>query len=248
MPEPILRNSPLSNVVCEVRFDVRPPDASSILRLSEQLESSGLTDYRTEEGIQLTVGPGAVQQVGVKRHRFAAADGSMALTLDLGAFAFETAAYAGIDAFLTTWEPVAQAVSDALELQSRTRLGLRYVNEVQLTDDAQAVVASAINADLLPPWGAQEHLQELSNSLHELRFGQAEGELTFRHGMQRPGAGAPPVYLLDFDHYEQRLRALDVEGDALRLRHFNATVNDVFRWSITAEQYQLFEPKERPDA
>lgn len=248
MPEPVLRNSPLSNVVCEVRFEVPPPDPSVILRLSQQLETSGLTQYSTEEGIQLAVSPGQVQQIPIKRHRFAASDGSMALSLDLAAFAFETATYAGIDRFLVAWEPVARAVGEALGLRSRTRIGLRYVNEVPLDSDTPDDVGRAINSELLPPWGAHDHLQALSTSLHELRFGQAEGELAFRHGLQRPGAGAPPVYLLDFDHYEQRLRALDVVDDAQRLRRFNATVYDVFRWSITSEKYQTFEPEERPDA
>lgn len=245
MTEPILRKSPLSTVVCEVRFDAPPTEPGQILTLSGALETEGLTEYGTEEGIQIAVRPGQVQQVPVKRHRFASADGSTAMSLDLNAFAFETAAYAGFDGFLAAWEPVARAVAEALGLQARTRVGLRYINELQLTGDARDAVASAVNADLLPPWGAHEHLAVLSVSLQELRFAQAEGELAFRHGLQRPGGGVPPIYLLDFDHYEQRLRAFDVADDAERLRRFNATVYDVFHWSITREQYEDFEPEER---
>lgn len=74
------------------------------------------------------------------------------------------------------------------------------------------------------------------------------GELAFRHGLQRAAPSAPPIYLLDFDHYEQRLRAFDVADDAERLRRFNTVVNDVFRWSITEEKYHSFKPEERPDA
>lgn len=245
MPEPVLRNSPLSTVVCEVRFDTPAIEQEHILALATALESASLTEYSTEEGIQVAVRPGQVQQVPVKRHRFASADGSAALSLDLSAFAFETAAYAGVDGFLAAWEPIARAVGEALHLQARTRIGLRYINELQLAGASRDAVAHAVNTELLPPWGAQERLEALSVSLHELRFVQAEGELAVRHGMQRPGGGAPPIYLLDFDHYEQRLRAFDVADDAERLRRFNATVYDVFYWSITPEQYQAFEPEER---
>jgi uncharacterized protein (TIGR04255 family) len=143
---------------------------------------------------------------------------------------------------------LAVAVGEALGLEARTRIGLRYVNEIPLDGADQEAVAQAIRHELLPPWGIHEHLQTLSVSLHELRFGQSEGELAFRHGLQRAAPTTPAIYLLDFDHYEQRLRAFDVEDDAKRLRRFNATVNDVFRWSITDDKYESFEPEERPDA
>jgi uncharacterized protein (TIGR04255 family) len=248
MPEPVLRNSPLSTVVCELRFEALAPDQSAMLQLNAVLEAIGLTEYSTEEGVQLAMRPGEMHQTPIKRHRFAAADRSRALALDSNTFAFETAAYAGIDGFLEAWEPVARAVGETLELQARTRIGLRYINEVRLRGDDPDVVGEAVNPVLLPPWNAQKHLRALSVSLQELRFGQDEGELTFRHGLQRAGAGAPPIYLLDFDHYEQRLRGFDVADEAQRLRRFNATVYDVFRWSITDDQYQGFDPEERLDA
>ncbi|HST56250.1 MAG TPA: TIGR04255 family protein [Solirubrobacteraceae bacterium] len=248
MPEPVLRNSPLSSVFCEVRFEATSLDSSAILRLNDQLALTGLTQYSDEQGMQIAVRPGQLQQTPIKRHRFASADGSEALTLDANAFAFEVAVYGGIDSFLEAWMPVARAAGEALGLESRTRIGLRYVNELPLSGDTRDAVAEAIKSELLPPWAAQEHLQQLSVSLHELRFGQPEGELTFRHGMQRAAPGARPVYLLDFDHYEQRLRAFDVDDDEQRLRRFNDVLYNVFRWSITDAQYQDFDPEERPDA
>jgi uncharacterized protein (TIGR04255 family) len=246
MPEPILRNAPLSTVVCEVRFDA--PPLEHILELGKRLEPLGLTEYLAEEGLQVAMRPGQIEQHTVRRHRFADVAGSSALTLDVQAFTYETAAYGGVDAFLATWQPLAMAIGEALELEARTRIGLRYVNEIPLDGADQETVAQAIRRDLLPPWGAYDHLQALSVSLHELRFSQEEGELAFRHGLQRAAPTAPPIYLLDFDHYEQRLRAFDVEDDTERLRRFNATVNDVFRWSITDDKYESFEPEERPDA
>jgi uncharacterized protein (TIGR04255 family) len=246
MPEPILRNAPLTNVVCEVRFDAPPPE--NVLELARRLEPLGLTEYAAEEGFQVAMRPGQIEQRALRRHRFADKEGSSAMTLDVYAFTFETAVYGGVDSFVATWQPVAEAIGEAIGLQARTRIGLRYVNEVPLDGADHDVVARAIKPELLPPWGAQDHLQSLSVSLHELRFVQEEGELAFRHGLQRAAPSAPPIYLLDFDHYEQRLRAFDVVHDAERLRRFNATINDVFRWSITDEKYESFEPEERPDA
>jgi uncharacterized protein (TIGR04255 family) len=246
MPKPLLRNTPLSTVVCEVRFDA--PPLEHILELGKRLEPLGLTEYVAEEGLQVAMRPGQIEQRTVRRHRFSDPAGSSALTLDVQAFSFETAAYGGVDAFLEDWQPLATAVGEALGLEARTRIGLRYVNEIPLDGACHEAVAQAINPELLPPWGAQEHLQALSVSLHELRFAQAEGELAFRHGLQRAAPTAPPIYLLDFDHYEQRLRAFDVADDAERLRRFNATVDDVFCWSITQEKYESFEPEERTHA
>jgi uncharacterized protein (TIGR04255 family) len=248
MPEPVLRNSPLSTVVCELRFDAPPLQAAQIVQLGEELSAVGLTAYGAEQGLQIQLGPGQLQPQPMQRHRFADPGGSSAFTLDVNAFTYETAAYGGIDAFLETWETLARAVQPALDLHARTRLGLRYVNDVELSSGDREIVAQSVNEALLPPWGAAEHLQQLAVSLHELRFVQEEGELAFRHGVQRRAQTAPPVYLLDFDHYEQRLRAFDVAGETERLRRFNATVYDVFRWSITEDQYLAFGPEERPDA
>lgn len=248
MPERVLRRSPLTNVVCEVRFEAAPAAQSRVLGLSRALEQVGLTDYAAEQGFQVAVRPGQIEQTPVHRHRFAAPDGSASLTLDVNAFAFETAAYVGVDPFLEAWRPIAEAVGQALGLEARTRIGLRYVNEIVLAGGAREAVQFAVNPELLPPWGGHPNLEALSHSLHELRFAQEEGELAFRHGLQRPPGAASPVYLLDYDYYEQRLRAFDVANDAERLRRFNAIVTDVFYWSITNEQYKAFDPEERPDA
>jgi len=246
MPEPILRKAPLSTVLCEVRFDALPLE--HILELGKRLEPLGLTEYVAEEGLQVAMRPGQIEQRGVRRHRFSDAAGSSALTLDVQVFTFETAVYGGIDAFVEAWRPLAESVGEALKLEARTRIGLRYVNEIPLDGAEHDAVTQAITPELLPPWGAHDHLRTLSVSLHELRFGQSEGELAFRHGLQRAAPNAPPIYLLDFDHYEQRLRAFDVAEDDDRLRRFNATVNDVFRWSITQDKYESFEPEERHNA
>jgi uncharacterized protein (TIGR04255 family) len=248
MPEPLLRNSPLSTVVCEVRFDAPAPEASQILALGEYLGDLGLTNYAAEQGLQIQMGPGQLQPTAMQRYRFTDPDGSSTLTLDRNAFAYQTAVYEGIDGFLEIWEPVASAVRDSFNVQARTRVGLRYTNEVTLTNDQRQGVADSVNEELLPPWAAQPHLQDMSVSLHELRFVQEEGELAFRHGLHQQGGTAPPTYLLDYDHYEQRLRSFDVAAEADRLRRFNATVYDVFRWSITEQQYTAFDPEERPDA
>ena len=190
MPEPVLRKSPLTNVVCEVRFEASAVGQGQILKLAKALEPAGLMEYAMEEGFQVAVRPGQIEQRPVHRHRFAAPDGSSSVTLDLNAFAFETAAYGGVDPFLEAWRPVAQAVGEALGLEARTRIGLRYVNEIALGGGDHEAVQHAVNPDLLPPWGGHAHLETLANSLHELRFTQEEGELAFRHGLQRPaGAG-----------------------------------------------------------
>lgn len=246
MPEPVLRKSPLTSVVCELRF--QPVGGSlEIVGLSKRLEEIGLTSYNREQGMQLQMGPGQLQQREVERHRFATAEGDETLSLDEGIFAFETASYRGIDRFLETWQDIAEAITETLGVAARNRIGLRYVNEVRLSSPDRGTVEESIESALVPPWGAQPHLEELSVSLHELRFKQEEGELTFRHGLQKV-PGAPSVYLLDFDHYEQRLTGFNIEEEVERLRDFNARVYEIFRWSITDESYTAFEPQERSDA
>ena len=190
MTEPVLRKCPLTSVVCELRFQ---PVAGSleIVGLSKRLEEIGLTSYNREQGMQLQMGPGQLQQREVERHRFATAEGDETLILDEGIFAFDTASYGGIDRFLEMWKAIAVAITETLGVVARNRIGLRYVNEVRLAAPDRGSVEESIESALVPPWGAQPHLEELSVSLHELRFKQEEGELTFRHGLQK-GLEHPP--------------------------------------------------------
>lgn len=245
MPEPVLRNAPLTSVVCELRFQ----GASGPLRAIELVagfEELGLSQYGREEGLQLQFGPGQLGPQEVERHRFTRPDGSAAFTVAADLFSYEESAYDGIEPFLERWEQGAALVAEALRIEARTRLGLRYVNEVPLAGDDRESVARAVVGELLPPWGSDPSMQELTASLHELRFKQEEGEVTFRHGLQR-APGRAPVYLLDFDHYDQRLTAIDIPAEADRLRGFNKRVEKIFQWSITEESYASFEPEERGD-
>ena len=243
MPEDRLLRAPLTSVACEVRFeDASPPAAIDFL---SRLEPLGLSEYTPEEGLQVSMGPTQVSQATVRRHRFGDPDGTRALTVDDKTFVYETAVYGGVDDFLAAWQPLAEAVQFVVGFRARTRIGLRYSNQVSLADRDRQTVAKAIEGHLLPPWDTQEHLTNLVASLQELRFDQREGELAFRHGLQYVAPSASPVYLLDYDHYEQRLRQFDPSDEAARLRRFNATIYDVFRWSLTDEQYQAFSPKSR---
>jgi uncharacterized protein (TIGR04255 family) len=242
MPEPVLRKAPLTSVVCELRFQEAAADLQ-LLELSRGVGELGLPAYELEEGMQLALGPGQLGQQNVKRHRFATPDGSATFTLAEDLFSYEESTYLGIDTFLERWEPLASLVAEQLGITARTRLGLRYINQVPLDGDDRSSVAAAVTGDLLPPWGSDPAMEDLTVSLHELRFKQAEGEITFRHGLQRLPRGA--IYLLDFDHYEQRLAPLDVAEEVARLRAFNQRVEGIFRWSITEEKYKSFEPEER---
>src|SRR4051794_10833098 len=121
MPEPVLRKSPLTAVVSEVRFIASP--LVNVVELANLLKAHGLTEYAAEEGLQLAMRPGQVEQRAVSRHRFATPDGSAAVTVDANTFAYETAVYAGIDAFLERWRPIAEAVGGVLGVEGRTRIG-----------------------------------------------------------------------------------------------------------------------------
>lgn len=248
MPEPLLRKSPITGVICEVRYESQAPlDDSRLLRLQNALEAAELTAYTTEEGLQVTAGVGQLQQTPIRRHRFSSVDDAHALVVDRDVFSFQTVRYAGFEAFLAAWAPVAQSLAEIAGIGVRTRVGLRYVNEIRLPGDELEDVRRAVHSSLLSPWGEHQLMATLSTSLQELRFSQADGELALRHGLQRPGAGQSPTYLLDFDHYDQRLRQFDVHAECDRLRRFNATTYDVFRWAVTDEQYDDFDPEERPD-
>lgn len=244
MPETLLSKGPLVNVVCEVRFDAprRNPD-DTMVDLASAMAEVGLTEFANDEAVQMSVGPAGVQQTQFRRHRFSTPDGLRTAVIDKEIFTYETPSYStGIEGFLDAWQLVARALAESDGERPRARIGLRYVNEVRLPGSDFDAVACAVRPELLAPWQGHERLANLSVSLQELRFRQDEGELTVRHGLQRSPTGTA-VYILDFDHYEQRLRHFDVDEELVRLRRYNDTVYEIFRWVITDEQYAKFAPE-----
>jgi uncharacterized protein (TIGR04255 family) len=250
---PILRKSPLQIVAVELRFPeavLLPEDLKAIRRgLAEHYPASG-----TEHGIGIEVtSEGAVrQQQTTQRQVYGTVDGSHQVGLTSTVLVLEArgAKYEGFEPFLERWLTAVDVVVPVAEIGNQLRLGLRYVNQLQVEDTTPGVTAldGRVNPALLSPLGAEGFDFRVSTSFEELRLQSENGKATFRHGLQIVGESAPPqgVYVLDIDHYDDQLAPFDRERHVEQLKLFNSQTWRLFRWSLTDDEYERMQPENRP--
>ena len=241
---PILRRAPLQSMVCELRFPTRLALQDDATRLQQALAE----DYplvETQAGLML-------QTQGVPlpstRYAFVSRDGSHAVLFAQNTLALECrTGYEGWKAFCTRWEGVVSAAADNFGghvLQQR--IGLRYINQIEaVAAEGLRGMEGCVNPALLQPLGDESRLfQQINSSMQELRVAQELGVCTVRHGLQMSDDG-DAAYILDFDYYSDEMTQLDVATQIELLNGFNLGVWKLFRWSLSDEQYERFEPEDR---
>lgn len=244
---PILRRAPLQSMVCELRFP---------MRLAFQDDATRLQQALTEDYPIVETQPGLVIQAqGISvpapalRFAYASVDGTHAVLLTSSTLALECRSdYQGWKPFCERWERVVSAVLKHFEdLVWQQRLGLRYINQIEVADPSAGLRAmeGRVHPALLQPLGDESGLyEEINSSFQELRVAQQLGVCTVRHGL-RVGDDGEAAYLLDFDYYDDAMTRLDVQAQIEQLKGFNLGVWKLFRWSVSDKQYERFEPEDR---
>lgn len=241
---PILRRAPLQSMVCELRFPTRLAIQDDATRLQQALAE----DYplvETQAGLML-------QMQGVPlsstRYMFVSRDQSHAVLFTQTTLGLECrTGYEGWKAFCAKWERVVSALLDNFGGHVfQQRIGLRYINQIKaIAAEGLRGMEGRVNPALLQPLGDDSELfQQINSSMQELRVAQEFGVCTVRHGLQVSDDGEA-AYILDFDYYSDEMTPLDLPAQIELLNRFNLGVWKLFRWSLSDEQYESFEPEDR---
>ena len=253
-PRFTLERHQLAQVICQVRF-------SPVLRLHQQEEIAPFQEeireqypgFSAEPAVALTITPqGVVQQdSGTRNYRFVDPDASVVLVLGVDFVAIETREYVAIEDVIERIRDAVSLVERLYRPAQRTRLGLRFTNELRFQpDNLQTQVREALNPQLLGPLGDPEVAPavETTQSVIHLRT-QAGNMLQVIHGLSPQGGttvlpmstSAParvpqePFYLLDFDAYAPDPVPLSADAVADQATVFNDQIRTLFVWSTTAE-------------
>jgi len=248
LPEPDrsrLSRSPLELVVCAVRHERRlvVGEGSTAIAIHEALGGASGNypelDEITGQEVSFIMAPGSGPQVSETKTsgwRFAAADGSWAVSLTAEHFSLETNAY-------TTWEEdfaprlseLITAVAEIVQPAIEQRIGLRYIDriaELELPDVASwrpylrpevlGLIAHPELGDLVRT--AQQHLV--------LEFGEGL-RAGVRHGPIPTKTNVD--YQLDYDVFRQGARPFDVGQLVETAATLNTLALQLFQSTITDE-------------
>lgn len=123
------------------------------------------------------------------------------------------------------------------ELQVK-RLGLRYINSIEVSSKDPFNWGSYLNANLLSIFKITEDKKQIARAFNNLEINFGDFLLRFQYGMHNPDFPAPirkKIFILDFDAYNNILFEINEIKDALPIFHekiveyFEKSIKDGFR-------------------
>lgn len=246
---------PLRLVVCQVRFP-------SVLRIADPAFVANFQDavageypkFRREQQLGVQVSNMRLAETShVMSYRFSDAEGLWSVLLAEDSLTLEAYAYSSSEDLLRRFEHVTAAARDTLGIETRQRLGLRYVNEFRHPEKTQL----ADWRDLFQPgflgFAASVFDEPVGYALQQVQVQRQDGLFVVRHGVLR-GTTIPPhpslspsdpqgaFYLLDLDYSDPRSVPLDVTSSREQLRAYNHFSYRFFRWTLSENHHAALEP------
>lgn len=222
------RRNFLRQAVCELRFPVlmslggvKPPAAfANALRM----------DYPILEGsTELTLlqsGPAESGHV----HIFKSRSGAWAVSLKSSSVSIETSRYTGFDDFRAKVTRLVEAARGIIDSDFLTRVGLRYVNEIDCPDRSPG---GWINPLVLGPM-QPDLFKGIGEYSGRLLVAAEDGGCLLQHGLnlsKAKGNNSPDIaYVIDIDAFRHDVKIEDVGASV------DATHRDAFRlfdWALT---------------
>ncbi len=154
------------------------------------------------------------------------------LTLNYSFLAIEDFHYTSLEEYLERIQIIVQAFASAYPKPDYTRIGLRYINTINLKDGNPLDWAEYISDFLTcSNSGFGENIQYLSRTMGQYALNKDEYQIVCNYGIFNPEFPAKITrrqYILDYDCYSQ-----DVSSDIpAQVRKFNRSIQELFENSI----------------
>lgn len=235
-------------MVCQVRHDrnLAVGDARLALEIRNDLaEATGEVlnlEQHTQQEIGFAVGPSGMVPVQPEAQqagwRLRSASGSWVVALLPDFFALESTGYTSWTDFQERLNALCEAVSRHLRPVIEMRLGLRYVDRIELPEiDDPVGWRGRIDPQILGPVLHEAIGPSVSASQQILQL-LAPGELRviLRHGSQKEGDAWP--YILDTDCFREGARPFLTEEVMLAAQELHRLSLQVFQASISRELFE----------
>lgn len=243
---PLVR-PPLKEVICQVRF---PPilaiGRGQPVEFQEAIRQR-FPELAEEQNYRLLVagsprGQAANAEIGGRTFHFRTAKEDSFVSLTADAYAISTSHYTVWDAFASDLRMVHDAVMTSYSPPYAKRIGLRFVNQFdaertgcakfeELRDFFRPALVALMATD------AWRHPEE---AVSQVLLADEEEHLAIRIAA-RVASGQPPVFILDFDYYQEG-SAISLDGLIERCARYHDVIYRAFRWSIRPEKLDVFEP------
>jgi uncharacterized protein (TIGR04255 family) len=241
-----LGNSPLVEVICQVRFQ-------PILRIVDS-EPSEFQDRIRRRFPALGIGqgvilpilqPGAAAQppeLQPRVYRFATDDNKSFVSLSVDFYAVSTNDYHHWGEFVDDLALAHAAITDIYQPNYATRIGLRFINRLTLANTGYKTFDEVLLM-LRPQLTSQLHTEawdEPDEAVTQTVLADGKGKLALRTALGRDPSNHAPFFVLDFDYFEEgKIELADLIG---RCRDYHDITYAAFRWCFIDEGMRAFQP------
>lgn len=238
-------NNPLKVVVAQIRFPALygliEPAALAVFQTALRQYPSALSRI---SNITVTIGEGggANATTDAGPVRFASEDGAWIINITTDWVSLETTKYESWIGFRTRFEELLGAFPGDLRPTRITRIGVRYVDQIQApgvgtpADWRRYIVPSLL--------GAEDSLifdERIAQGLQQLTFRIGEDAINVRHGYVRNDITAdfPSTYVIDSDLFTDAEQPFEVPAILERSNRYHDWAWSLFRRSITPAAVEL---------
>ena len=244
-----LATSPLSLVVCQVRFgdtvavdDARIGDSLGQI-VSEIVGEPVPAELGDTPEFFVAIGAGEPMSASDPRadRGFCASHPTLTVNLGPHAIGIETTAYKDWTAFSAMLDRLLQFAQDEVKAPSESRLGLRMINQIHSpTVTAPQAFRGLIQDWLLSPLVEPALADSVAETRQQIDLKPSEGPwANIRSVLMRdPGHGGRPTFVLDFDAYRLGFRDFDAAGIRAAADEMNTFILQLFQSSLTPDYFK----------
>jgi len=244
-PEIRVKNPPLLEVVCQVKF---PPILSIAKELPSEFQERirhQFPELEVEQGFLVRL-PGIsnpeipAAEIQPKIYRFRSSPGFTAISLAADFYAVSTNHYTHWDDFVGWLRLAQEAAQQVYNLTYSPRIGLRYINRLTLENTGRKTAKEMLDL-LRPELTAQLHTEawtEPLEMLNQLLLDNNPAKLSLRTGFGKEHG--EPFFLLDIDYFEEG--KLNLDDLVERCNAYHGVIHDAFRWCLRDEAIAAFGP------
>lgn len=240
-----LSRSPLSEVVCQLRFpfdlaiaEKKPIELQKVLRPQFPI-------LKLIHEFEATIPPNRDSISTASRPTSYSFEDNLGYRAVLAPdfFALQATRYEGWEKFYSRFEFVCKSILDIYELTLATRLGLRYVNILTPkntnTNEIKDIVSLikdeiAISLD-------ESKVGPLQQGFVRINLEDDADTFTLTSGIVLDQSSKERVFVLDFDHYTESNLELELGHTLDKVQYYHQSIYNAFRWCIKPDLFNRFQ-------
>lgn len=253
LPRVVFARNPLKVVVAQLKFPAvfALAQPTGVAQFQQAIEADyPLNDVMGQVDVQLAPNPG----LGIPQAptwRFFPDGQAWIVGVSVSSLSLETKTYTRFEEFRDRFSTVLKAAVRTMPITRCTRLGLRYVNQIEHPEAVTLSDWTRFLNERLFGLATDDALDaRVSQALQQISVEIPDGKATIRHGYSRKPSGEGSTYVIDIDVYDEQQMSLDPDAIVARLAQWKEWEWQRFRGSISdaLAEYLGSEPLETAGA